>query len=68
MYGERGKDYVEVHHIRPISSFEGSEQNIDPKTDLVTVCFNCHRMIHRKPDDIMSVENLKTIISGPPCY
>lgn len=62
-YGTRGKDYIEVHHIRPISSFEGNEQNIDPKTDLITVCSNCHRMIHRKSDDVLTIESLKVVLN-----
>lgn len=63
-YGERGKDYIEVHHIRPISSFEGKEQHIDPKTDLITLCSNCHRMIHRKSDDILAVDSLKALLTA----
>lgn len=62
-YGERGKDYIEVHHVNPISSFEGKVQNIDPKTDLTTVCSNCHRMIHRKIADILSIESLREVLS-----
>ncbi len=61
-YGERGKDYIEVHHINPISSHEGMEVEINPETDLVPVCSNCHRMIHRRHDDVLSVEQLKAFL------
>jgi len=60
-YGARGADYIEVHHVKPISTFT-EEQHVDPKTDLVTVCANCHRMMHRKPNDILSVDQVKNII------
>jgi len=46
MYGEFGAGYIEVHHLSPISQIEGVHQ-VDPKTDLVPLCANCHAMIHR---------------------
>lgn len=45
-YGEIGKGYIEVHHLSPISQ-TGGEHTVDPKTDLVPLCANCHAMIHR---------------------
>jgi len=60
-YGERGKDYIEVHHVKPISSFEGNEQDIDPNIDLITLCSNCHRMVHRKLNNVLSISVIKKI-------
>ncbi|HDF5578078.1 TPA: HNH endonuclease [Clostridioides difficile] len=60
-YGNRGKGYIEIHHIRPLSSV-GKESNINPKTDLVPICSNCHRMIHRKKDSVLSIDELKQLI------
>lgn len=46
VYGEIGKDYIEAHHIKPVSVMvEGEKTKIE---DLVMVCSNCHRMLHRK--------------------
>lgn len=61
IYGNRGKGYIEIHHIRPLS-FVREESNINPKTDLVPICSNCHRMIHRKKDNVLSIDDLKQII------
>ena len=47
IYGEIGQDFIEVHHLIPISQMGGS-YNLNPITDLITVCSNCHSMIHRK--------------------
>ena len=58
VYGELGRDFIEVHHIKPLCSFT-EEVTIDPETDLVCLCANCHRMIHRKRGAIMTVEDLK---------
>jgi len=45
-YGAVGEGYIEVHHLCPISQIEGVHA-VDPKTDLVPLCANCHAMIHR---------------------
>lgn len=60
-YGARGKDYIEVHHVVPLSS-RNEEVEVNPATDLIVVCSNCHRMIHRKKDHVLSLEELKEII------
>lgn len=62
VYGEWGKDYIEIHHIKPISSV--GEQIVNPDTDLIPFCSNCHRMIHRKKDRVLSIEELKSMISS----
>lgn len=60
-YGYIGENYIEVHHKKPLFSLD--EKLIpNPKTDLVTICSNCHRMIHRKKNDIITPEKLKKII------
>lgn len=44
-YGERGNDFIEVHHTLPVSALaEGTKTKL---SDLRLVCSNCHRMIHR---------------------
>lgn len=47
LYGQIGKEFIHVHHTKEISSV-GQEYEINPKTDLVPVCPNCHAMLHRK--------------------
>ncbi len=45
MYGKVGERYAESHHKTPLSKLEtGSVTRVD---DLITVCANCHRMLHR---------------------
>ncbi|MBN3407950.1 hypothetical protein CJF15_02020 [Clostridium botulinum] len=59
-YGkELASDYIEIHHIKPVSEFEGY---VDPKTDLIPVCPNCHRMLHRYRNKTLSINELKKII------
>lgn len=61
VYGERGKDFIEIHHMKPLSTLE-EEVEIDPETDLIPLCANCHRMVHRRRDDVLDVETLKSMI------
>src|SRR5215218_8692971 len=51
VYGERGKGYIEVHHLRPVSTL-GKETKVDLKRDMTVLCSNCHRMIHRRKDQV----------------
>ena len=45
-YGEIGDGYIEVHHLTPVSLMDGGAP-VNPVTDLVPVCANCHAMLHR---------------------
>lgn len=62
-YGELGKDFIEVHHLTPISTTEG-EHEVDPIQDLVPLCSNCHSMIHRGEDGPLTLEELRTEYIG----
>ena len=60
-YGTFGKGFIEVHHIIPLH-LSGSETVIDPEKDLIPVCSNCHRMLHRNKGHPLSIDDLKKII------
>ena len=60
-YGERGKGFIEVHHIKPLSH-QKKEIVIDPEKDLIPLCPNCHRIVHRFPSDILSIDQLRNIV------
>jgi 5-methylcytosine-specific restriction protein A len=61
-YGNLGEGYIEIHHKNPVASYDG-EVSVNPETDLVPVCANCHRMIHRRKDPL-SVEYLRAIVQN----
>ena len=59
IYGTRGKDYIECHHLTPISDYKiQKETKMD---DLALVCSNCHRMIHRTKD-MLTINELKNML------
>lgn len=48
-YGGIGRDFIEAHHLTPLSELKGQKLTLDPKKDFTVLCSNCHRMIHRTP-------------------
>lgn len=46
-YGAIGRDFIEAHHLTPLSELTGDVVLLDPKQDFRVLCSNCHRMIHR---------------------
>lgn len=61
-YGEIGIDYIEAHHIKPLSEIEGEYQA--KVEDLALVCSNCHRMLHRKRP-WTKIDTLKELLEQP---
>jgi len=59
-YGAIGAGYIEIHHKKPVSQYDG-EQRVNPSTDLVPVCANCHAMLHRR-NPPYSVQELKEMM------
>jgi len=58
-YGDHGQDFIECHHIIPIS-----EMKEDHKTELkhlILLCANCHRMVHRDPKKVLTPQELNKI-------
>lgn len=58
-YGNVGDGYIECHHSKPLSSLTAeSKTHIN---DLVLLCSNCHRIVHRKKP-WLSVPELKALL------
>lgn len=60
-YGEIGKGYIEVHHTKPLHKENGSIE-VNPETDLICVCANCHRIIHRRKDKVLALKELQKLL------
>lgn len=60
-YGSLGKDYIHVHHLKPLSEI-GGEYQVDPVNDLRPVCPNCHAMLHRRKP-ALSIQELQEMIA-----
>jgi predicted HNH restriction endonuclease len=44
-YGEPGSGFIEAHHLNPLSSSDSAR--ITSLDEIILVCSNCHRMLHR---------------------
>ncbi len=62
-YGDLGRDFIEVHHTL---GYQDPAQDliVDVRTDMVCLCSNCHRMVHRKPGEVLSLEALREILEA----
>ena len=56
-YGPRGAGYIEIHHVTPLHVSGPTTTRLE---DLVALCSNCHRMVHRGP--WLSPEMLASLI------
>lgn len=56
-YGILGEGYIEAHHRVPVSRLNSGQ--VTRIEDLVPLCANCHRMVHRDPS--FDVEYLKSL-------
>lgn len=61
-YGGIGADFIPVHHLVPVSQL-GSTYELDPITDLVPLCANCHAMAHQGVSTPRTVAELRRIIA-----
>jgi 5-methylcytosine-specific restriction endonuclease McrA len=62
VYGEWGKGYIEVHHLRPLSERSGEHEVT--VAEVAVVCANCHRVLHRNGREPLSIEALRTIVEA----
>lgn len=61
VYGpELARSYIEIHHVRSLAAYEGV---VDPETDLVPLCSNCHSMAHRRYSEIVPIDELRELVS-----
>lgn len=58
-YGILGVNFIEAHHKKPIAERQNPEKT--RKEDIILVCSNCHRMLHRKKETL-EINDLKKII------
>ena len=60
-YGNIGENFIEIHHIKPMYDIR-KEILVNPQTDLIPLCSNCHKMIHRSKRKPYTIAQLKSMI------
>ena len=62
-YGDVGNGFMHVHHTVPASRLRAGYE-LDPVTDLVPLCANCHAMVHRGVSTPRTVQELRNVLSA----
>jgi 5-methylcytosine-specific restriction protein A len=62
IYGKIFKGFIYVHHVVPLSSI-GKRYQVNPITDLIPVCANCHAAIHYG-GETRSINEMKNLVRG----
>jgi predicted HNH restriction endonuclease len=60
VYGQSVDGFIHVHHLTPLHKI-GKDYVVNPKTDLIPVCPNCHAVIHSKRPQL-TVEQVRQIL------
>ena len=61
-YGDLGEGFIEIHHLKPMFSIK-REIKVNPQKDLVPLCSNCHKMIHRNTKKPLTIKELTKIVN-----
>lgn len=56
-YGSEFKNLIHVHHVKPLHEI-GKNYKVNPETDLIPVCPNCHMALHSN-DEIYTPDELR---------
>lgn len=70
-YGDYGRRFIEIHHLKPIFQFskDDLEKTINKALEnVIPVCSNCHRMIHRRKEKPLTIDELKIYIRNVSRY
>lgn len=65
-YGEIGRNFIEIHHIKPIFKYENEDitKTLEKAIkNLAPLCSNCHRMIHKNKRTPLSINELNKNIN-----
>ena len=60
LYGPIGEGVIHVHHLEPVSLMH-SPRILNPATDLVPLCPNCHAIVHRRNPPLSILDLKKSI-------
>ena len=53
VYGDEFEGKIEVHHLIPLNEIQ-KDYVVNPTTDLIPVCSNCHSIIHSRKDKVLT--------------
>lgn len=60
-YGPAGVGIIEIHHLLPVHLMTG-RRVVDPRSELVPLCSNCHTVVHRE-EPPFTLEQLRSFVN-----
>ena len=57
---EHANGYIEIHHLQSLAA---GPRLVNPYRDLIPLCANCHRMVHRRANDRLDLDQLRGLIT-----
>jgi hypothetical protein len=63
-YGTHGRGFIEMHHRSLFANTRAPR--LVKAEDLVPLCSNCHRMVHKVRDRFLSIDALKRLLAERP--
>lgn len=61
-YDGHGEGYIEIHHLEPVSLGQTNQSLSEALKKVVPLCSNCHRMVHKNKDKLLTPEELRKIV------
>jgi hypothetical protein len=61
----QGRSTAVVNTV-PVSEL-GGPTKVNPRTDMAVLCANGHRVVHRRKNDVLSLEALRALIPAKTC-
>lgn len=59
-YGAAGDGFIEMHHLRPLGTIVNPA--LCSADELIPLCSNCHRIVHRNHREFMTLDELQRTI------
>ena len=67
VYGDLGRDCIEVHHEEAIHTMEieGTRTTLEAALGKASLlCSNCHTIVHRRRNQMLSMEELRSVLTN----
>jgi 5-methylcytosine-specific restriction enzyme A len=62
LYGKVGERCVDAHHLLPYAQLGEGVRPLNPRRDFAIVCSNCHRLIHSRRPEPLTIRELQALL------
>lgn len=62
LYGKLGEGCVDAHHLVPYAQLTEGVRPLNPVRDFAIVCSNCHRLVHSRRPEPLTIRELRSLL------